>query len=148
MPLLPMDDQTEIRDLWERASRALCTGDWEGYQELWAPTNYIEVIHPQEADWRVGWDTIELAYRSLLASDFRCESETRSMRIHLAPDKDMAWATAEVVIRAADPPLERTLWQTLVFEKVQGQWRLVHGHVSVPAPPPTQRHAAGDEQRS
>jgi ketosteroid isomerase-like protein len=58
------------------------------------------------------------------------------MRIHLAPAKDLAWANAEVVIRVADPPMERTLWQTLVFEKIQGRWRLVHGHASVPQPPP------------
>lgn len=122
--------------MWDRASRALCTGDWEGCQELWARTEYIEVIHPQEADWRTGWDAIEPAYRSLLASGFRCESETRSMRIHLSRAKKMAWATAEVVIRAADPPTERTLWQTLVFEKIRGRWRLVHAHASVPKFPP------------
>jgi ketosteroid isomerase-like protein len=131
----PTNDRAEIRALWDRASRALCAGDWEGYQELWAPTDYIEVIHPQEADWRVGWDAIGPAYRSLVDSGFRCESETRLMRIHLSPAREMAWATAEVVIRAADPPMERTLWQTLVFEKIQGHWRLVHGHASVPQPP-------------
>jgi uncharacterized protein (TIGR02246 family) len=129
-------DQAEIRALWDRASRALCTGDWESYEALWAPTEYIELIHPHEGDWRVGWDAIGPAYRSLLTSGFRCESETRLMRIRVAPAGDMAWATATVVIRATDPPMEHTLWQTLVFEKMQGRWRLVHGHASVPQRPP------------
>jgi hypothetical protein len=50
----PPDDRAEIRALWDQANRVLCTGDWEGYQELWAPIEYIEVIHPPEGDWRVG----------------------------------------------------------------------------------------------
>lgn len=133
---MPNDDQAEIRALWDRASRALCTGDWESYKELWSQAEYIEIIHPQEGDWRIGWDAIGPAYRSLLTSGYRCESDTRLMRIHVGPAGDMAWATAMVVIRATDRAMEHTLWQTLVFEKMQGRWRLVHGHASVPQLPP------------
>lgn len=131
-PMQASTDPEEIRALWDRATAGLCAGDWESYQELWARTDYIEVIHPDESDWRVGWERIGSAYRELLASGFRCEGETRSMRIHVSPSAEMAWATAEVVIRPPDSKLERTMWQTLVFEKISGVWRLVHGHASVP----------------
>lgn len=127
-----MEDAARIRTLWNRASEALCTGDWETYRELWAPADHIEVIHPHEGDWRVGWDEIETGYRSRSESGFRCEVETRVMRIHASPAGEMAWATAEVLIKATDPPMERTLWQSLVFEKIEGRWRLVHAHASVP----------------
>lgn len=131
-PMPASTEPEEIRALWDRATAALCAGDWEGYQELWARTDYIEVIHPDESDWRVGWEKIGPAYRELLDSGFRCEGATRSMRIHASPSGEMAWATAEVVIRTPDSKLERTLWQTLVFERISGVWRLVHGHASVP----------------
>lgn len=131
----PSTDPEEIRVLWDRASRALCAGDWESYQELWGRTDYIEVIHPEESNWRVGWESIGPAYRELLASGFRCEAETRFMRIHVSASGEMAWATAEVVIRNPETQLERTMWQTLVFEKLSGVWRLVHGHASVPDRP-------------
>ncbi len=134
-PMPATTDSEEIRDLWDRATRALCAGDWERYQELWGRTDYIEVIHPHESDWRVGWERIGPAYRELLASGFRCEAETRSMRIHVSPSGEMAWATAQIVIRTHNSKLERTTWQTLVFEKISGVWRLVHGHASIPGQP-------------
>lgn len=54
------------------------------------------------------------------------------MRIHVSLSGEMAWATVESVIRTSDPKLERTMWQTLVFEKLSGVWRLVHAHASKP----------------
>lgn len=132
--MLSTDDAAEIRSLWERGTAALCSGDWEGYQELWAHTPNVEVIHPDQRDWGVGWEVIGPAYRELLASGLRCEAQTRRMRIHVSASREMAWATAEVVLRVPGPePVERILWQTLVFEKLKGRWRLVHGHASVPA---------------
>jgi ketosteroid isomerase-like protein len=128
------DERAEIARLWKEASEALCRGDWKGYAELWAPREDIEVIHPDRPDWLIGWAAIEAAYRALVTSGFRCESETRFLRLHLGSG-DMAWGTAEVVIRTGDPPLERTLWQTLVFERIDSRWRLVHGHVSIPRAP-------------
>jgi ketosteroid isomerase-like protein len=57
------------------------------------------------------------------------------MRIHVSPSGEMAWATAQIVIRTHNSKLERTTWQTLVFEKISGVWRLVHGHASIPGQP-------------
>ncbi len=134
LPMPYTDDAAEIRALWERGGAALCSGDWNSYQELWAHTPSVEVIHPDQRDWRVGWEVIGSAYRELLTSGFRCEAQTRRMRIHVSASREMAWATAEVVLRIpGSESSERVLWQTLVFEKLEGRWRLVHGHASVPA---------------
>lgn len=127
-------DQAAVRATWEEASAALCAGDWEGYQSLWARTADIELLHPAGAEWLTGWDTIGPLYQRLIASGFRCTAGTIRMRIRIAGERDMAWATAEGTLSSAGSPgpVQRT-WYTLVFARAGDEWKLVHAHASVPA---------------
>jgi len=45
----------------------------------------------------------------------------------------MAWATGESLMSLSGEEPSFRLWQTFVFEQIDGQWKLVHGHVSIPA---------------
>lgn len=124
-------DRAQIRAVWDHASHAVCTGNWPEYEDVWAHGPEIELMHPGEREWLVGWDAIGPKYRALLTSGFRCEAITREMRIRVAPSREMAWATVEVELRMSGQSAV-TSWQTAVFERREGRWRLVHGHASVP----------------
>ena len=127
-------DKAAIRAIWDDASAALCAGDWPRYQSLWARTAEIELLHPAGAEWLTGWDTIAPLYQRLIASGFRCTAETTRMQIRIAEGRDLAWASAEATLSAAESSgsVQRT-WYTLVFERAGEEWKLVHAHASVPA---------------
>ena len=123
-----------IRALLEEAAAALRTGDWSRYQAVWAHELWIELIHPAEGEWLHGWEAIGKGYRELLESGVWPDPQRRALHVHVAPSGEMAWATAETVVRRPGlEPVEVTLWQTFVFERLGGSWRLVHAHASVPA---------------
>ena len=129
------DDNAAIRKVWDEAGVAVCEADWSRYERVWAHTPEIELIHPGQGEWLVGWDDIERKYKELLAQGLRCEFVTRTFRIHVAPSGEMAWGTVEAALRLPNQP-EVTLWETVVFEKISGRWRFVHGHASSPSAPP------------
>ena len=134
-----------IRALLEEAAAALRTGDWSRYQAVWAHESWIELIHPAEGEWLRGWEAIGKGYRELLESGARPDPQRRLLRVRAAPSGEMAWATAEALVRRPGlEPAEVTLWQTFVFERAGGSWRLVHGHASVPASPAAEASAHTD----
>lgn len=112
-----LDDKAEIRALWNEMSEAVCSGDWESYSNLWAHEPDIELIHPGQREWLVGWESIGPKYKKLLESDFRCELDTQTMRIHVSSSGEMAWLTAEVMIRVEGNSEATRMWETGVFEK-------------------------------
>lgn len=130
----PEDERAAIRAAWDRGVQALESGDWETYRDFWAHVGYAQVIHPDQGEWLVGWDSIGPSYREFLADEQRLEARTRNMRIRVAPSGDMAWATLEADLDFAseEDTATITLWETVVFEKVASEWKLVHGHVSQP----------------
>ena len=126
-----------VRALLDEAEAALRAGDWRRYAAVWAHERWIELLHPAEGEWLTGWELIGPGYRALLASGARLEIERRRLRVRVAPTGGMAWAVTETVLRVPDHEAPATvLWITYVLELLGDGWRLVHGHVSVPAHAP------------
>lgn len=125
----------DIRAVWDSANRALEAGDWEAYSEVWAHTDYIQVIHPGSSDWLSGWDEVRPPYKKLLEEESSMTIRTRDMRIRVAPSGDMAWATMKWDISSGEGEDAGAItnWGTGVFEKIDGEWKMVHGLAAQPA---------------
>ncbi len=109
---------------WQELNAALESHDWPRYQSLWAHVPYVEIIHPAEPDWRTGWRQFEARYRPLLESNIDFGSaETRRMHTHIGPSGDVAWATIEVTAKVGE--VEETSWLVVVYQKIDGRWRVV-----------------------
>lgn len=128
-------EREAIRTLWRQGNTALEADDWDAYGDLWAHTEYAQVIHSDEPEWLTGWDELAPNYRQLLAEGPAVRARTRDMRIRVAPRGEMAWAILKADLSLGESPGgdEVTVWETVVFEKLDGEWKLVHGHVSRPA---------------
>ncbi len=131
----PEQERAAVRAAWNRGNRALEAGDWEAYSDFWAHADYAQVIHPHRREWLHGWHELGPAYRDLLAEGPAIRTRTREMDIRVSPSGEMAWATVEADLSfgSQGEAGEITVWQTVVFEKIAGAWKLVHGHVSQPA---------------
>lgn len=130
-------DRAAIIAAIDAGARALQTKDWAAYSRFWANATDIEIIHPSAREWLVGWDTVARKYRAVITDTTVQYSFTPVRRnVHVSPSRDMAWVTEELrmTVRAARVQ-ELTQWSTYVFERRGGEWRLVHGHASIPPVP-------------
>jgi hypothetical protein len=122
----PEAEKRAIEELWQELNAALDSRDWPRYRDLWANVPYLEVIHPDEADWRTGWEQFEARYRPLLEPDIESPMpsyEVPRMNIHIGPSGDVAWATIEVIESFGGA--EEAYWLVMGFQKFDGDWRVV-----------------------
>ncbi len=127
------EEERQLRELWTRASHYVCTGDWENYKLCWAQSSKTQLIHPDEGEWLKGWDKIGSKYEKMLKTGIRCSISHNDLTINVSPSADVAWGTVDITIDFQDT--ERTqihLWETVVFEKIKGEWMIVHGMASIP----------------
>ncbi|MEX0720578.1 MAG: nuclear transport factor 2 family protein [Balneolaceae bacterium] len=125
------DEKEQIIQAWEQGGNALENNDWETYSEYWAHTDYIQIIHPKEKEWLQGWDIIGQSYKDFLEQGLNIQAESSDVNIQISSGAKMAWLTCKTKIKMiAEDTLEFESWQTNIFEKIEGEWRLVHGHAS------------------
>lgn len=125
------EEKTKILDIWQEANQALQNKNWNKYSRMWAHTDYIQILHPEEKSWLKGWKRIKPAYRGLIEEGPAVESEYYDVSIRISKDSTMAWLTCKNKIRLMNgDDIEFESWQTCVFEKIAGEWKMVHGHAS------------------
>lgn len=127
------DEAAAIRQLYERAIQAAIRKDWPAYEALWAHDPSSELLHPDNAEWLVGWTQIEPRMREMFDPDMHLEVERDSMYVRIGPSGDVAWASQELRLRAvtAGETEEFRQWSTLVFVKLDEGWRMVHAQASL-----------------
>lgn len=119
------DDEDAVRAAYERGVAALVAKNWDQYSKFWAHEPHILILHPAAGEWLRGWSLLEPKYRGLVASDLKISTATRRFDVRVAPAGNVAWAAIEVDIIINGNPIKA--WQLGVFEKIQGEWRLVAG---------------------
>ena len=127
------EEERQIKELWTRASDYICTGNWKKYKECWSHSPQIQLIHPDEGEWLKGWKKIESKYEKMLNSGFKCSILSNELELNVSPSGDMAWGTVDIILNFNDTAQTRLrLWETLIFEKINGEWKIVHGMASIP----------------
>ncbi|MGE3616680.1 MAG: DUF4440 domain-containing protein [Gemmatimonadales bacterium] len=89
-----------------------------------------------------GWPLVDTLYRAMFASAARGRVHSRFDILDVGARGDVAWLAAnfrlEVIEAAGDTTVDEGR-QSLVFERRNGQWVVVHRHTSFQAPPGRQR---------
>lgn len=127
------DEEKQIRELWTRASDYVCNGDWGNYAKCWDHSSKIQIMHTDQGEWLTGWEKIGTRYESMLNSGMRCSIPKNDLTLNISSSGDMAWGTVDIIIQFEDSTQTQAhLWETVVFEKIDDQWKIVHGMASVP----------------
>lgn len=125
-----MDNEKEaVMKAWRKGADALEEGDWETYRDYWAHTDYIQAIHPKERQWLTGWEKVGPGYKKLIEEGDEWSSEAVLVSLRVSEGGTMAWLTSKMTI-TVDEDMEFESWQTSIFEKLDGEWKLVLGHAS------------------
>ena len=107
------------------------------FDKLWAHEPYVRAIHPVSPQVEKGWETVRAGFMAIFERYDNIHSAMPEPQIRVGDN--VAWVTGEEEFRAvrasSGEEISVTLLGTNVFEKMDGQWLLVHHHVSVAAKP-------------
>ncbi|HEX9580451.1 MAG TPA: nuclear transport factor 2 family protein [Gemmatimonadales bacterium] len=90
----------------------------------------------------VGWPRVDTLYRNMFANAARGEVRSRSDILDVGARGDVGWLAANFRLEVIEPSGDTTVdegRQSVVFERRNGQWVVVHRHTSFQAPPGPQR---------
>jgi uncharacterized protein (TIGR02246 family) len=123
-----------FNEAWERRDAAFI-GDYYAHDE--------GMLLFFERRQLLGWPRVETLYRNMFAN--AAEGRVRSQFSNLQVDArgDLAWLATNFrleVERIGEPASVDEGRQSLVFERRDGRWVVVHRHTSFQAPPGPQRH--------
>lgn len=130
-------DEREIRDLIARWSRAVEAKDTVGIVEAYTPQTVLyDAIPPFKT---VGAKAIAKLWDDCFPyfpDKFR--SEHKDLTVEVSGDVAFVHAMHHFVPEPADHPSGSTWMRvTACYRRIEGQWRVVHEHVSVPFDPMT-----------
>ncbi len=126
-------DEAEIRRLIKKWAAALVAKDVEGLTADYAPEALLfDAIPPYKV---VGAEAIRAAWSQCLPCfPDTFESEHRDISVHV--DGDVAFAHGLHHIIAGDHPASQSwLRVTVCYRRIEGRWKVVHEHISLPFNP-------------
>lgn len=128
-------DEAEIRHMMHEWSRALETKDAAGLVKDYAPDAVLyDAIPPYKT---VGADNIRQIWEQCLPYfPEQFKSEHRDIAIHVAGDTAFAHCVHHFIPTPADHTCGQTWMRVTVgYRKINGKWKVIHEHVSVPFNP-------------
>ena len=97
---------------------------------IWAHQEYVTCIHP---GWtlQVGWPAVRDSWVLIFNNTFSMSFDLTEIQIQVAGD--LAWVICTENITAqqsADEQQESRVLATNLFERMEGQWKIIHHHGS------------------
>ena len=119
------NEQDAVRAVWDASVAAALAGDYDA----WATdfSDDIEIVNPDVSMRLQGRRDVEKVYRRAFENTILfTDIDTKRFDVKVSPRGDFAWGTAVAEVTAGG---EKTVsWYALVFEKVDGSWKMVLGY--------------------
>jgi len=120
-------EEQAIRKVWQNNINSICTGNWDEFAAVWDHSAEVSVIHPHSGEWLKGWKEVSYKYEQVLNSGMRCILVRNDLTLHISSSGDIAWGTVDMIVQFNDSnKTTNHPWQTVVFEKIKGEWKLVY----------------------
>jgi uncharacterized protein (TIGR02246 family) len=125
-------DLPAIRAVIDAIMKAVRTNDVEGFLRHCAPDIVVfDMLAPLE---QKGWDALRRSWGIALGS-FEGPIEYEVDHLDISISGDVAWSRSLAQFGGTTKEgtrIENRLRSTLGFRKINGEWKVVHEHVSVP----------------
>lgn len=127
---------SEIRTILEKYELASENENFEICEEIWSPREDIVLIGTHRDEKLMGWEEIEEAIKSQHGSFEETFISITDQEIRLNKTGNTAWFSECLsfnFIYNDEAMSYEGIRFTGVLEKTEGKWRLVQGHLSIPA---------------
>lgn len=127
------NDEAKIRRLISRWSKALEAKDLDGLTADYAPDAILyDAIPPYKAE---GVEAIRKAWESCLPHLPDAKSVHRDLTFHVAGDLAVVHGLHNFETKTENPCSESWMRITVCYRRIDGEWKVVHEHVSQPFNP-------------
>jgi ketosteroid isomerase-like protein len=117
-------DKKAIQKLYVDMGEAFMNKDWERYQSYWVQDTTLNVLHPGNRDWAIGWNAVKMRYKPLFSPEVNMQAElvTETFEVYIAPTGDFAWSVIDLKVNMENHQMQS--WQVAVYRKIDGKWRV------------------------
>lgn len=126
-----MQDELAVAETNERFYRAMENADLAAMGGLWLHTDWIKCVHP---GWELltGWEKVRESWAQIFANQTGMRVTATEVSVKL--DGNFAWISCTenlaIFVDNTSAPASATTTATNLFQRVAGEWRLVHHHAS------------------
>ena len=131
--MTPDDDAAAVEEANARFYRAFESLDISQMDEVWSHGGHVRCIHP---GWFLlsGWEAVRQSWEAIFKDSGEMRFGITDVDVHV--DGDVAWVTCRenILSHARGQIAVTTLLATNMFERVGGDWLMIHHHVSPALP--------------
>jgi len=121
-----IEEVTQANLAFYRAFESLDIAEMD---RIWSPQEYVTCIHP---GWslRVGWPAVRDSWVLIFNNTFSMTFELSEIQIQVAGDVAWVICTENITSRQGDTDRESQVLATNLYERIGGEWKIIHHHGS------------------
>jgi len=124
-------EEEQIREVWDKISLYGMKGDWADYSKYFNQTRKLQMIHPGMKEWLNGWSEFSEKYEDMMEKGMKYSIIKNHISVNVSNSGDMAWGLVDFIFSFdSDPNNKVHMWESVVFEKTNGEWNIVMGMAS------------------
>ena len=134
----PAIEKLEVSRLLDNLAAATESGNFEIIEDIWLPSEDVMLIGTDSNEKLEGWDAISNAIEKQFGTFEETLISITDQNIWLNDAGDFAWFFEELNYNFVYEDKAMTfkgIRFTGVMQKIEGKWRLVQQHLSIPATP-------------
>lgn len=119
----------EVTKVNEAFYEAFGSLDIANMDRVWAKQEYVTCIHP---GWtlRIGWPAVRDSWVLIFNNTFSMEFDLTELQIQVAGDLAWVICTENIMSRQGDVSQGSRVLATNLYERLEGQWLMIHHHGS------------------
>lgn len=125
-----------VQNVLEKYVMANETKDFNMFRQIWAPDNDIILYGTDSDEKLVGWNNIQNAIKKQFSNINKTYISVLNQNIKINKSKNTAWFAEVLNYNFVCDEQAKTFEGvrfTGVLEKINNEWRIVQGHLSIPA---------------
>lgn len=131
------DEPADVEEANARFYRAFESLEISEMEQVWAHSADVRCVHP---GWGLlsGWEAVRQSWDAIFKNSSEMRFSIADVDVHV--DHDLAWVTCteNILSHAGDRIAVTAILATNVFERVDGEWLMIHHHASHPLRPGTE----------
>ncbi len=124
-------ERDTVQEANERFYRALENASLEAMSAVWLHADWVKCVHPGW-DLIVGWQPVRESWRQIF--DGKTGMRVAAVDVQITVEGDFALVSCDEVLAIflddARAPVSARTTATNLFQRVAGEWRMIHHHAS------------------
>lgn len=127
--MTPDDERSSVEEANAHFYRVLESLDLGRMDEVWSHDDHVRCVHP---GWRLlsGWEAVRHSWEVIFKNSQEMRFSITDVHAHVGGDLGWVTCTENILSEARGNISVTSVLATNIFERVGGEWLLIHHHAS------------------